>query len=135
MEVRGVVNGVTVYDDFAPIRRLGNDHHGLRVEGGSEVDRGLEPRSNTLNWVRIEMRSPSHFSRGSSVDVSSPSCNGMFGAVAPLGDRAHVIADLDQLIECLATQAKSGDHVLIMSNGGFGGIHEKLLERLRTPPG
>ena len=55
------------------------------------------------------------------------------GAVAPLGTRAQVVSDLHDLIERLAKQAKSGDHVLIMSNGGFGGIHEKLLNRLRTP--
>jgi UDP-N-acetylmuramate: L-alanyl-gamma-D-glutamyl-meso-diaminopimelate ligase len=53
------------------------------------------------------------------------------GAVLrPLGDRAFVCDDLAQLVERIAREARSGDHVLIMSNGGFGGIHEKLLQRL-----
>jgi UDP-N-acetylmuramate: L-alanyl-gamma-D-glutamyl-meso-diaminopimelate ligase len=47
--------------------------------------------------------------------------------VAPLGARAHVVADLDSLLRELAASARAGDHVLIMSNGGFGGLHERLL--------
>jgi UDP-N-acetylmuramate: L-alanyl-gamma-D-glutamyl-meso-diaminopimelate ligase len=50
--------------------------------------------------------------------------------LAPLGSKAMVKGDLNELVEAVAAAAKSGDHVLIMSNGGFGGIHEKLLKRL-----
>ena len=53
------------------------------------------------------------------------------GAVAPLGSRAQVARDLEQLVQSLAQNATAGDHVLIMSNGSFGGIHDKLLTRLR----
>jgi UDP-N-acetylmuramate: L-alanyl-gamma-D-glutamyl-meso-diaminopimelate ligase len=53
------------------------------------------------------------------------------GAVAPLGERAKVAHDLEQLVQSLAQNARPRDHLLIMSNGGFGGIHEKLLTRLR----
>jgi UDP-N-acetylmuramate: L-alanyl-gamma-D-glutamyl-meso-diaminopimelate ligase len=52
------------------------------------------------------------------------------GAVAPLGDKAVVKDDLNELIEDIASVAQSGDQILVMSNGGFGGIHEKLLKRL-----
>ena len=51
-------------------------------------------------------------------------------ALAPLGDRVAVRQDLDTLVGDIAAAAQSGDHILIMSNGGFGGIHDKLLQRL-----
>lgn len=54
------------------------------------------------------------------------------GAVASLGERAHVETDIERLVERLASTSRSGDHVLIMSNGGFGGIHGKLLARLAS---
>lgn len=53
-------------------------------------------------------------------------------AVASLGERAHVETDIERLVERLASTSRSGDHVLIMSNGGFGGIHGKLLARLAS---
>jgi UDP-N-acetylmuramate: L-alanyl-gamma-D-glutamyl-meso-diaminopimelate ligase len=53
------------------------------------------------------------------------------GALAPLGAKASVHDDIDALAEAIVTEARSGDHVLVMSNGGFGGIHGKLLARLR----
>jgi UDP-N-acetylmuramate: L-alanyl-gamma-D-glutamyl-meso-diaminopimelate ligase len=52
------------------------------------------------------------------------------GALAPLGDKAVVKEDLNELVEAIATAARPGDPILVMSNGGFGGIHEKLLKRL-----
>ena len=51
-------------------------------------------------------------------------------ALAPLGGKASTHADLDSLAAAVATASRPGDHVLVMSNGGFGGIHGKLLERL-----
>ena len=51
-------------------------------------------------------------------------------ALAPLGAKANVFADLDVLIDAVVEEARAGDHVLVMSNGGFGGIHDKLLQRL-----
>jgi UDP-N-acetylmuramate: L-alanyl-gamma-D-glutamyl-meso-diaminopimelate ligase len=50
---------------------------------------------------------------------------------APLGTRARCEDELDRLIAAVVAEAKAGDHVLVMSNGGFGGIHEKLLDRLK----
>jgi UDP-N-acetylmuramate: L-alanyl-gamma-D-glutamyl-meso-diaminopimelate ligase len=51
-------------------------------------------------------------------------------ALAPLGDRAQVHDDLGRLVDAIAREARAGDHVLVMSNGGFGGVHAKLLEAL-----
>ena len=52
------------------------------------------------------------------------------GALSPMGARATVATDLDALVEAIAREARAGDHIVIMSNGGFGGIHDKLLARL-----
>ena len=51
-------------------------------------------------------------------------------ALAPLGAKAAVYDDLDALVDGVVAEARPGDHVLVMSNGGFGGVHEKLLRRL-----
>jgi UDP-N-acetylmuramate: L-alanyl-gamma-D-glutamyl-meso-diaminopimelate ligase len=133
MEVRGTVNGITVYDDFA--------HHptaidttvaGLRRKvGAARILAVLEPRSNTMKLGVMKDALP-----GSLKDADLVFCYAgnlgwdARGALAPLGDKAVVKDDLDELIAAIAVTAKSGDHVLVMSNGGFGGIHEKLLERL-----
>jgi UDP-N-acetylmuramate: L-alanyl-gamma-D-glutamyl-meso-diaminopimelate ligase len=133
MEVRGVVNGVTVYDDFA--------HHptaiattlaGLRQKaGGARILAVLEPRSNTMKLGVMKEALP-----GSLKDADLTFCYAgnlgwdARGALAPLGNKAVVKDDLNALIEAIAAVAKSGDQILVMSNGGFGGIHEKLLKRL-----
>ncbi len=54
-------------------------------------------------------------------------------ALAPLGAKAVVHDDLDTLVRAVAAEARAGDHVLVMSNGGFGGIHGKLIARLALP--
>jgi UDP-N-acetylmuramate: L-alanyl-gamma-D-glutamyl-meso-diaminopimelate ligase len=133
MEVRGTVNGITVYDDFA--------HHptaidttvaGLRRKvGKARILAVLEPRSNTMKLGVMKDALP-----GSLKDADLTFCYAgnlgwdARGALAPLGDKAVVKDDLNELIEAIAAKAKSGDQILVMSNGGFGGIHEKLLKRL-----
>jgi len=133
MEVRGTVNGITVYDDFA--------HHptaiattlaGLRGKVGSaRILAVLEPRSNTMKLGVMKGALP-----GSLKDADLVFCyaGGLGwdarGALAPLGGKAAVKDDLGELIEAIAAAAQPGDQVLVMSNGGFGGIHEKLLKRL-----
>ena len=133
MEVRGTVNGITVYDDFA--------HHptaidttiaGLRRKvGKSRILAVLEPRSNTMKLGVMKDALP-----GSLKDADAVFCyDANLGwnareSLAPLGSKALVKNDLNELVEAIASAAKPGDHVLIMSNGGFGGIHEKLLQRL-----
>jgi UDP-N-acetylmuramate: L-alanyl-gamma-D-glutamyl-meso-diaminopimelate ligase len=133
MEVRGTVNGITVYDDFA--------HHptaidttvaGLRRKvGRARILAVLEPRSNTMKLGVMKDALP-----GSLKDADLTFCYAgnlgwdARGALAPLGDKAVVKDDLNELVEAIAAVAKSGDQILVMSNGGFGGIHEKLLKRL-----
>ena len=135
MEIRGVANGITVYDDFA--------HHptaiattvaGLRAKvGAARILAVLEPRSNTMKLGVMKNALPA-----SLVDADQVFCYGAnLGwdageALAPIKAKAAVYEDLTQLVEDLAAIAKPGDHVLIMSNGGFGGVHQKLLDRLRT---
>ena len=133
MEVRGTVNGITVYDDFA--------HHptaidttiaGLRRKvGTARILAVLEPRSNTMKLGVMKDALP-----GSLKDADLVFCYAgnlgwdVRGALAPLGEKAVVKDDLNELVETIAAAAQPGDQVLVMSNGGFGGIHEKLLKRL-----
>jgi UDP-N-acetylmuramate: L-alanyl-gamma-D-glutamyl-meso-diaminopimelate ligase len=133
MEVRGIVNNITVYDDFA--------HHptaiattvgGLRHKiGSARILAVLEPRSNTMKLGVMKDALP-----GSLKDADLVFCYAgnlgwdARGALAPLGSKAIVEDDLGVLIEKIAAAAQPGDHILVMSNGGFGGIHEKLLKRL-----
>ncbi len=133
MELRGVVNGITVYDDFA--------HHptaiattvgGLRRKAGkARILAVLEPRSNTMKLGVMKDALP-----GSLKDADLVFCYAgnlgwdARGALAPLGSKAIVEDDLAALIEKIAAAARPGDHILVMSNGGFGGIHEKLLKKL-----
>ena len=135
MEVRGVVNGITVYDDFA--------HHptavattidGLRRKIGSgRLIAVLEPRSNTMKLGTHSAALAGALSQADRVWMyQGPNVTwDVAGSVAALGERARTVRDLDELITQLDRSLVSGDHVLIMSNGGFGGIHGKLLDRLR----
>ena len=133
MEVRGVAHGVTVYDDFA--------HHptairttlgGLRrAVGTARILAVLEPRSNTMKLGVMKAALPDSlagaervFCYTGNLDWDAPA------ALAPLGSRAECHGDLETLVQAIARAAQSGDHVLVMSNGGFGGIHQKLLDRL-----
>ena len=133
MEVRGEVREITVYDDFA--------HHptairttleGLRDKvNGARIIAVLEPRSNTMKMgVWKEGLAPSLagfnlvfcYSANTGWDVKS--------ALAPLGSKALIHDDLDALVTAIVLSARRGDHILIMSNGAFGGVHEKLLKAL-----
>jgi UDP-N-acetylmuramate: L-alanyl-gamma-D-glutamyl-meso-diaminopimelate ligase len=135
MEVRGVVNGITVYDDFA--------HHptavattidGLRRRiGAARLIAVLEPRSNTMKLGTHSAALAGSLSQADRVWMyQGPTVTwDVAGSVASLGERAGVVKDIDALVNELDRSLVAGDHVLIMSNGGFGGIHAKLLDRLR----
>ncbi|MDK4576115.1 UDP-N-acetylmuramate:L-alanyl-gamma-D-glutamyl-meso-diaminopimelate ligase [Kingella kingae] len=134
MEIKGVENSVTVYDDFA--------HHptaisttvaGLRDKvGAARIIAVLEPRSNTMKLGTMKTALS-----GSLKDADQVFCYAggvdwdVADALAPLGDKLHVGKDFDEFVNAIAAEAKSGDHVLVMSNGGFGGIHDKLLAKLK----
>jgi UDP-N-acetylmuramate: L-alanyl-gamma-D-glutamyl-meso-diaminopimelate ligase len=134
MEVRGVISGITVYDDFA--------HHptaisttvaGLRHKvGNARIIAVLEPRSNTMKLGVMKNALPESLRDADVVFCYAGNLGwDARGALAPLGDKAVVKDDINELVEAIASVAHSGDQVLVMSNGGFGGIHEKLLDRLK----
>jgi UDP-N-acetylmuramate: L-alanyl-gamma-D-glutamyl-meso-diaminopimelate ligase len=135
MEVRGKVAGVTVYDDFA--------HHptairttleGLRATvGKARVLAVLEPRSNTMKRGVMKDQLPASIDRADLVYVYSAGLGWDASALfAALGARARCLDDLDALVRAIVADARPGDHVLVMSNGGFGGIHGKLLDALKS---
>jgi len=133
MELRGEAGGVKVYDDFAhhptAIRTTVN---GLRRKVGLErILAVLEPRSNTMKLGTMKAQLPWSLEEA---DLSF--CyQGNLGwdareALAPMGDKAIVCDTIDALVAAVRRAAKPGDHVLCMSNGGFGGVHDKLLAAL-----
>ena len=136
MEVRGVVGGVTVYDDFA--------HHptaiqttlaGLRArEPRARIIAVLEPRSNTMKLgVHRDQLAPALAVADAAWLLSAPELGwDLRAALAPLGARAHFAGSVEDLALGLAAAARAGDQILVMSNGGFGGLHEKLLTALRA---
>ena len=140
MEVRGSVDGVTVYDDFA--------HHptaidttvaGLRARVGRDNTRilaVLEPRSNTMKLGVMKAQLPASLADADLVfGYGAPSGRDALGwnldeALAPLGGKAQAFDNLDALVKAVVQAARPGDQVLVMSNGGFGGVHQKLLDAL-----
>jgi UDP-N-acetylmuramate: L-alanyl-gamma-D-glutamyl-meso-diaminopimelate ligase len=134
MEVRGRVRGVTVYDDFA--------HHptavattvdGLRNRvSDARILAVLEPRSNTMRLGVHRDSLAGSLARADRVFLYQPANMGwdLAPVAAALDGRADVFDDLDALVAAINREAREGDHVLVMSNGGFGGIHQKLLDAL-----
>ena len=138
METKGVVNNITVYDDFA--------HHptaiettlaGLRAKlnaasGGGRIIAVLEPRSNTMKLGVMKDALPASLK-----DADLVFCYGAnlgwdaAEALKPIAHKSQTFDHLENLVAAIAKVAKSGDHVLVMSNGGFGGVHQKILDAMR----
>lgn len=134
MEIKGVVNNITVYDDFA--------HHptaidttvaGLRDKvGAARIIAVLEPRSNTMKLGTMKAALPESLRQADVVFCYAGGVDwDVADALAPLGDKLRVGKDFDAFVADIAQTAQSGDHILIMSNGGFGGIHDKVLVKLK----
>jgi UDP-N-acetylmuramate: L-alanyl-gamma-D-glutamyl-meso-diaminopimelate ligase len=138
MELRGTVNGISVFDDFA--------HHptaitttvaGLRKKvGGARILAVLEPRSNTMKLGTMKDALPGSlgdadlvFGYGAAGGKDALGWN-LGEALAPLGTKAQAFDDLGKLVQAIASAARPGDQVLVMSNGGFGGVHQKILDAL-----
>ena len=133
MQLRGTADGVAVYDDFA--------HHptairttleGLRQRvGKSRILAVLEPRSNTMKRgvLKDELAGSLAVADRSYIYAAGLGWDPR-AVLAPLGPKSSCQEDLEALVRQIVSEAKPGDHVLVMSNGGFGGIHEKLLQRL-----
>jgi len=133
MELRGRARGISVYDDFAHhptairttlqgLRRASNKGRILAV---------LEPRSNTMKRGVLKEALPESLAGADLVYVYSAGLPWDAAAVfASLGHRAHCFHALDALVAAVASDARAEDHIVVMSNGGFGGVHQKLLEAL-----
>jgi UDP-N-acetylmuramate: L-alanyl-gamma-D-glutamyl-meso-diaminopimelate ligase len=138
LEQLGVQRGVSVYDDFA--------HHptaiaatiaALREQvGAARILVVFEPRSNTMKLGPMKDALPVSlaaaarsfcYAAGLSWDAAA--------ALAPLGEGARVFQELSALVQAVAAEARAGDHVLVMSNGGFGGVHQLILDALAGSPG
>ncbi len=136
LELRGVVHGIRVYDDFA--------HHptaiaatlgALRASvGDRRIVAVLEPRSNTMRMgVHRDELAGALAAADRVVLLQPPDLNWDLGAVGrALAPRAQLFPSVAAILDALAAELQNGDHVLIMSNGDFGGLHTKLLERLGT---
>ena len=135
MEVKGTVNGVTVYDDFA--------HHptaiattvaGLRHKvGQARILAVLEPRSNTMKLGTMKAALPASLAEADQVFCYAGGVDwDVAEALAPLGDKLHVGTQFDDFVTQIVQAAQAGDHILVMSNGGFGGIHDQLLTQLAS---
>ena len=134
MEVRGEVRGVTVYDDFA--------HHptaitetieGLRAAvGGAKIWAVLEPRSNTMRMGVHKQQLAGSLEGADEVILYQPEGIDwdMQPVVSELGDKARLLNQVEAIVDLLAQQSREGDHILVMSNGAFGGIHQKILDAL-----
>jgi UDP-N-acetylmuramate: L-alanyl-gamma-D-glutamyl-meso-diaminopimelate ligase len=138
LEVRGSAGGATVYDDFA--------HHPTAIEatiaglrrrvGAARILAVLEPRSNTMKLGAMNARLPDSL-RGADLVFCYGARSGRNAlgwdaaqVLAPMGARARSFDDLDELVRAVTAAARPGDHVLVMSNGGFGGVHDRLLASL-----
>ena len=134
MEILGIVHGITVYDDFA--------HHptairetlsGLRRRvAGGRIIAVLEPRSNTMKLGVMREALPASLAGADRVYCYANRLGWDASlALQPLAAKAEVFDDTEALLRTMQPELKPGDHVLIMSNGGFENIHARLLQKLR----
>ncbi|KPK40445.1 MAG: UDP-N-acetylmuramate:L-alanyl-gamma-D-glutamyl-meso-diaminopimelate ligase [Gammaproteobacteria bacterium SG8_47] len=135
LEVRGQIHGVTVYDDFA--------HHptaiattlaGLRAKVGADrIWAVLEPRSNTMRLgVHRDTLAPALAAADRIVLFEPPQLTWpLDDVVARLAPKARACSSVEDIVRLIVAEASAGDHVVVMSNGAFGGIHDKLLSGLR----
>jgi UDP-N-acetylmuramate: L-alanyl-gamma-D-glutamyl-meso-diaminopimelate ligase len=136
MEVKGEIGGITVYDDFA--------HHptaiqttvtGLRrnlgPSGRDRIIAVLEPRTNTMKLGAMRDALPASLANADIVFVYDSHLGwDVAKAFEPIGTKTGVFQDLDAMVQTIVSMAKPRDHILVMSNGGFGGVHGKLLAKL-----
>jgi UDP-N-acetylmuramate: L-alanyl-gamma-D-glutamyl-meso-diaminopimelate ligase len=133
LELRGQVRGISVYDDFA--------HHptamrttldGLRRKVGVQrILAVFEPRSNTMKLGAMKAQLPWALEEADLAFCHAANLGwDAHEALAPMGEQARAFDHIDALVSAVVAAARSGDHVLCMSNGGFGGVHDKLLQAL-----
>jgi UDP-N-acetylmuramate: L-alanyl-gamma-D-glutamyl-meso-diaminopimelate ligase len=134
LEERGTAGGITVIDDFA--------HHPTAIretiaalrgrDAGGRIVAILEPRSNTMKLGAMKAALGDSLAGADRVFCYTGGVQwDVAAALAPLGARASTHGELPALADAVVAEARAGDRLLVMSNGGFGGIHSMLLERLR----
>ncbi len=134
LELRGKVKGVSVYDDFA--------HHptaiattlaGLRANVGKQkIIAILEPRSNTMK-MGVHQQTLANSLQGADQVIlfEDAGLNWSLSDIKEqLGDKATIESSIEKIVDLAINNAQAGEHILVMSNGGFGGIHQKLLDSL-----
>jgi UDP-N-acetylmuramate: L-alanyl-gamma-D-glutamyl-meso-diaminopimelate ligase len=135
MEMRGEVNGITIYDDFA--------HHPTAIEstlaglratvGDARIVAVFEPRSNTMKMGSIKQSLCPSLAAADLVFCYTGGLDwDVAGTLQPLGAKSQCFDNIDALVRAIISSTREGDHVVIMSNGGFGNIHETLLAELRA---
>jgi len=135
MELRGEVNGIRVFDDFA--------HHPTAIattlQGAKQCLRGagnllavLEPRSNTMRMGVHKATLAASLQEADKVFLFTPADIdwSLENVVKALGEKAICFDDIDQLVKAVIAESEPGDDIVVMSNGAFGGIHERLLKEI-----
>ena len=146
LEIVGRCNGITVYDDFAHHpTAISTTVDGLRRRvGAARILAVLEPRSNTMKLGVMKAQLPDSLEKADRIFAyGAPAGKDALGwdlshVLAPLNgstlsgvdNRAMAFSDLSCLVASVCAQARPGDHILVMSNGGFGGVHQKILQAL-----
>ena len=135
MEIRGQVRGITVYDDFAhhpTAMRTTLDGLRRQVQSG-RILAIFEPRSNTMKLGTMKAQLPWSLK---AADLTFCHAGGLDwdaqDALSPMGNKAQVAHSIDELVQQVLQAALPGDHLLCMSNGGFGGVHQRLLQALQA---
>jgi UDP-N-acetylmuramate: L-alanyl-gamma-D-glutamyl-meso-diaminopimelate ligase len=139
MEIKGEIKGITVIDDFAHHpTAIATTVDGLRRQlnaQGKQADRILavfEPRSNTMKLGAMKAALPESLK---DADLAFCHSGGLdwdaVEALSSMGSRAFVSDNIDDLVKAVTASARGGDYILCMSNGGFGDIHQKLLDALK----
>ena len=133
MENKGEIGGVTVYDDFA--------HHptaihatlaGLRKRVGEKrIFAVIEPRTNTMKLGTMRAALPISLALADVVFVYAKDLGwDVAKSLESIGTKTGVFEDLAAMVNAIVVMSNSGDQILVMSNGGFGGVHGKILAAL-----
>jgi UDP-N-acetylmuramate: L-alanyl-gamma-D-glutamyl-meso-diaminopimelate ligase len=141
MEKLGEFAGISVYDDFAHHpsaidATIGGLREALAHQPGQRILAVLEPRSNTMKLGVMKTALASSLA-GADLIFGYGAAQGkdalgwdLHQVMRPLGERAMAFDDVDQLVHHVAAEARAGDHILIMSNGGFANVHGKIIAAL-----
>jgi UDP-N-acetylmuramate: L-alanyl-gamma-D-glutamyl-meso-diaminopimelate ligase len=139
MELRATVNHISVYDDFAHHpTAIATTLEGLRYRvNGQRIIALLEPRSNTMRMgIHINTLAPALAQADEVILYQPPGLDwALDNIIAAIGPQARLFDDSSAIIDYLAVRAQPGDHILIMSNGGFDNIHQRLIDALQEKYG